>query len=154
MVWQAGRVSAVGPGAVRVRFDQLQQCQRCLRGEGCGAGVFSRLFSARGAELVVSGEHELVQGQPVRVGVQERELLISALVLYGLPVVVFILAAAAAASLDVSPMASDGIALVVGVTAALLSVRAAIRLRGRILNPRVEPLSADSKCDVLESASE
>lgn len=153
MIWQRGRVCAVDSGRVRVRFENLQHCRRCLRGEGCGAGVFSRLFSPRGADLELPHRHGLVQGQAVRVGVSERELVASAVLIYGLPLLAFILAAAAAAKLASSALASDLVALVAGLAAATLCLLAAGRLRWRILNPRVEPLSADSDCAALESAS-
>lgn len=156
LAWQRGTVTAVGAGRVRVRFGALQHCRTCLRGQGCGAGVFGRLFSRRGAELWVAAQDDFRPGQAVRVGVRERDLLRAAGLLYGLPLLAFILAAALAATFFEQALARDAGALAAGLAGAGFSLWLVGPLRPRLLNPRLESLSAspgwDGECDELESA--
>ncbi|MFP4209179.1 MAG: SoxR reducing system RseC family protein [Wenzhouxiangella sp.] len=146
LVWQAGVVIASTPGRTRVRFEPLSGCQRCLQGEGCGAGVFSRLFMGRRAELEVVTAACPPAGQRVRVGVPAGALVGLAGLIYGLPVVVFILAAGAAASLASVDWARDLLGLAVGGLAAVLTVTVAGRRWSAVLNPRLEVLSASAGC--------
>ncbi|TVS13752.1 MAG: hypothetical protein EA419_00975 [Wenzhouxiangella sp.] len=152
--WQTGRVTAVSSVTVTIQFESLEQCRRCLRGEGCGAGVFSRLFSARATELIVPARRELCVGQFVRVGVRETDLMKAALWLYGLPVVAFILAAVLAGMLFDSAAWRDAVGLLSGLLAAAISVGCARHLKGRMLNPALEPVSALSECTGLETPAE
>ncbi len=123
-----------------------------MQGEGCGAGVFGRLFSQRGAEIWLPARAEFRPGQAVRVGVRERDLLRAAVLLYGLPLLSFILAAAAAATVPSEPWVRDFGALAAGLAGAAMALWLIGRLRGRVLNPRLESLSGRAGCDELESA--
>lgn len=152
LAWQIGTVIEVVGGRVRVRFGALQHCQRCLKGEGCGAGVFGRLFARRGAEIWLAAPNGFRPGQAVRVGVRERDLLRAAVVLYGLPLLSFILAAAAAATVWGEAWSRDFGALAAGLAAAALALWLIGRMRVRMLNPRLESLSGSAGCDALESA--
>ncbi len=149
--WQTGRVMQVEGERIRVRFQPLSQCERCMSGEGCGAGVFGRLFARRGAEMVVDGPAGLKVGQPVRVGVPERLLLGMALWLYGLPLLAFILAAGLVATLLGQGVAQDALALLLGLLAAWIAARLAGILGRSRLNPTVELLSSSAGCTSLES---
>lgn len=142
--WQTAAVAAVEGEWVKLRFQPLAHCRRCLRGEGCGAGVFSRLFAARGSELWLPAPEALQPGQLVRVGVREQELVRAAAVLYGFPVLSFILAAGLAATVFSHPLHGDLAALVLGLAAGAVSIRISGRWRGRILNPRLESLSGSA----------
>ncbi|NDY94466.1 SoxR reducing system RseC family protein [Wenzhouxiangella limi] len=150
-VWQAGVVVHSTEAAARIRFEPLTHCQRCLRGEGCGAGVFSRLFAGRRAELDLPTDHRLAPGQPVRVGIRSGTLVRLAVVIYGLPVVVFILAAAATATLLAPGWEQDVLSLLGGLAAAALALVFVARRRTGALNPIVETLSAGAGRPRLES---
>lgn len=134
-----------------IRFEAVAHCRRCLRGEGCGAGVFSRLFAARGTDLTVSVRCAVREGQLVRVGVREADLMRAACWLYGLPLIAFILAAVLAGMLFDELVVQDATGLLFGLLAAAGSATCVHRLRGRMLNPAVEPLSALSECAGLET---
>lgn len=153
-VWQAGVVAGGTETGVWVRFEPLSHCQRCLQGEGCGAGVFSRLFAGRQAQLHVETATRLGTGQPVRVGIPPAALLRLAVVIYGLPVLVFILAAASTATLLPSGWVQDLVALISGMAAASIAVSLALRSRAELLNPQLEVLSASAGCAALESGSD
>jgi len=141
IVWQPALVLEAGEDWVRVGFDRLETCQACLRGEGCGAGVFSRLFVARRATLMIWTGEPPAPGQRVRVGVKSSHLLLASLMLYAAPLVAFMVGALLAhLALGDSPW-RDPAVLVSGLAvggSVLLSLR---RGRGLALNPRVEPLS-------------
>jgi positive regulator of sigma E activity len=113
--------------------------------------VFSRLFAGRRAELHVTTADRLKSGQAVRIGISSAALVRLAAVVYGLPVVVFILAAAATATLVPSGGLQDLLALCSGIVAASCAVLYAVRRRSRMLNPRLEVLSASAVCSPVET---
>lgn len=151
LTWQRGIVSEISGTRVKIRFGALQQCRRCLRGEGCGAGVFGRLFARSGAEMWLRADQPFSPGQAVRVGVLQRDLLRAAAFLYALPLLVFILAAAGGATFFSQSMARDFGALAAGLLAASASLWLVGRLRIGLLNPRLESLSASAECEKLDS---
>lgn len=153
LAWQRGTVSEISGTRVKVRFGSLQQCRRCLRGEGCGAGVFGRLFARGGAEMWLTADQPFSPGQAVRVGVLPRDLVRSAALLYALPLLAFILAAAAGATFFDQSLTRDLGALVAGLLAAAVSLSLAGRLRVGVLNPRLESLSASAECEKLDSGA-
>lgn len=148
IIWQVATVVDASPGRLRLAFDPLSNCARCLRGEGCGAGVFSRLFSRR--QAVISLEHRNVfrVGQKLRVGVLGSQLLFGALFLYGLPVVAFVLGAVLGHELANDGPVRDLVSLIGGL---ILAGSVLLLCRQRPLhglNPRLEPLSCtNSGCD-------
>lgn len=141
MVWQPARVLECGEDWMRIGFDRLETCQACLRGEGCGAGVFSRLFVARQATLRLPANEPLSVGQRVRVGVSSGQLLLASILLYAAPLSAFLIAALGAHLAMVDAAWRDPIALVAGLASGGLVLLALRRGRGMTLNPRVEPLS-------------
>jgi sigma-E factor negative regulatory protein RseC len=151
-LWQPATVVSIGPDRLTVSFKSLSQCQRCLRGEGCGAGVFSRLFPNRPTSLVLTQAHSFRTGQRVRVGLAPAQLLRGALMLYGLPLAAFLGGALIGHGLPSDAGARDLTALVLG----LLAGAGALIMIGRrplgVLNPIVEPLSCMPSGSSLESA--
>lgn len=107
--------------------------------------MFSRLFASRGATLWLPTAVPFIPGSSVRVGVRERELMCAAVVLYGVPLLAFILAAVAAATVFEQTPGQDLGALLIGVICAASAWALAGRLRSRILNPRVESLSGTAE---------
>lgn len=150
-VWQTGVVVHCTGKLVRVRFEPLTHCQRCVRGEGCGAGIFSRLFAGSRAEMDVASDACLESGQPVRLGISSAALVRLAALVYGLPVVVFILVAAVAATLLPNGWSQDLLSLLSGIAAAAIAVFCAVRRGSVALNPRLEVLSALAGCSPVES---
>ncbi|MEE4329508.1 MAG: SoxR reducing system RseC family protein [Wenzhouxiangella sp.] len=144
IVWQPARILESGDDWVRVGFDQLETCAACLRGEGCGAGVFSRLFGARQATWTISTIEPLAVGERVRVGVSSGQLMLASIVLYGFPLAAFIGAALTAHLLLADAAWRDPAALCAGLLAGAFALLTLRRGRGFALNPRVEPLSCSS----------
>lgn len=148
MIWQVATVVDASPGQLRVAFDPLGACARCLRGDGCGAGVFARLFSRRQAVISLQIQHDFQVGQKLRVGVPGSQLLSGALFLYGLPVLAFVVGTLLMHALVGEGTVGDLAGLVAGVISAALVLLLCRRRPLHGLNPRLEPLSCTSSgCD-------
>ena len=118
--WQPATVVSADGERVQLRFDQLSQCQRCLRGEGCGAGVFSQLFSQRSTTLQLPSNESWQVGQQVRVGLAPQRLVSGSLLLYGWPLIGFLGGAILGGQLDLPLVSPDLAALLAGMAAAFL----------------------------------
>lgn len=147
-LWQIGTIDhGEGEDRLVVRLDSVNPCARCLSGEGCGAGVFSRWF-ARGAVLLpVPEDTDFHIGQRVRVGVNAVGLMRAALWVYGLPAVAFVGAAILGHRLADGPLLQDLTALFLGLAAGAGAFSLA-RIRPLAdMTPVIEPVS----CAALES---
>jgi sigma-E factor negative regulatory protein RseC len=144
VAWHVAQVLETGSGRVRVRFERPRFCERCQRGQGCGAGVFSRLFPRRSTEVVIKTSLAPAIGDWVRIGIPGSALALTALFVYGLPVFAFVLGALPAHWWIESPLWRDLLSLAGGVVLALVTWRVGRRFDPRQLNPVVEPLSCAS----------
>ncbi len=143
-LWQPATVVAVEAGHLTLRFDSPDQCRRCLRGEGCGAGVFTRLFVTRPGLLELASDQSWRVGQRVRVGLTPHALAGAALRLYGLPLVAFIAGAVIGQALVPAGWAGDLAALILGLSGAAFVIRFAGLGRWKGMNPELEALSCNS----------
>ncbi len=150
LVWQAGIVDDAGPGAVTVRFDRLAACQRCLEGNGCGAGVFSRLFARRHACLVLNTPLACREGEAVRVGISQRALLASAVMIYAGPLLAFFIGALLGHHLAPAETARDAFALFGGVGLAVAWLVVLRSARWARVEPVVERMPGQAEA-TLES---
>jgi sigma-E factor negative regulatory protein RseC len=139
--WQPAEVIEVEAGRVRLRFSRPDTCRRCAAGEGCGAGVFGRLFPRRSVEIELPCRVEVAVGDWVRVGIPSRTLAMVALLTYGLPLAGFIGGAAIVHGWFESALARDLAALAVGLLLAGVAWRLGRVLVERISLPGIEPLS-------------
>lgn len=89
LVWQIGRVEACHGQRVKIVFDSIDQCQRCLDGQGCGAGIFTQLFSTRGAATHLNADFNPAVGQWVRVGISPSAIVRASALLYAWPLALF-----------------------------------------------------------------
>jgi len=141
LVWQLAEVVEDDQGSRWARFSSLTACERCLAGEGCGAGVFSRLFSRHQARLPLPPDSRLRPGQRIRVGISTSELLLMAFLLYGLPLIGFFIGAAVFHVMFPDHAWRDLAALLGGLLAGALSFLPARQGWGVARNPRIEALS-------------
>jgi sigma-E factor negative regulatory protein RseC len=127
-VWQPAVVTRITEDKLWLHLDALSACQRCLQGDGCGAGVFARLFARRHASVVIDGVHDCKVGQRIRIGIDERSLMLAAVFLYGLPLTGFLTGALAGHVLAAESVFQDLLALAAGLlTAALVHVLTRLR---------------------------
>ncbi|MFU8830520.1 MAG: SoxR reducing system RseC family protein [Wenzhouxiangella sp.] len=151
LIWQVATVVEAQDELLRVSFDSLTTCQRCLQGQGCGAGAFSRLFARRQASLVVRCEHDFAIGDRLRVGVSGSGLVLSALALYGLPLLGFLVGALIGHVLAGDMAGRDFIALMSGLMSGLAAFGLFRLGPGLRLRPRIERLSCTKADSALES---
>jgi sigma-E factor negative regulatory protein RseC len=143
-IWQVATVVEVSDDRIRLAFDPLSACARCLNGEGCGSGVFARLFSRRQTLMALGRQNDFRIGQKLRVGVEASHLVYGALFLYGIPVVAFVFGAVLASLVIGAGPGGDLAALVAGLVLAGVSVTLFRQRTLSGLNPRLEPLSCTS----------
>lgn len=144
VIWQVATVVDASPGRLQLALDPLSTCSRCLRGEGCGAGVFARLFRQRRTVISLERRHEFQVGQKLRVGMDGSVLLYGAMILYGLPIAAFVLGALSGHGLGGGGPFGDLAALVGGLVLAGLALLFVRRRPLHGLNPRLELLSCTS----------
>lgn len=93
LIWHTGVVRR-GAGRVWLEFSDVASCNRCSRGTGCGAALFSRLFVRPEACIPLDrdlyGNHGRPDGRLVRAGLDPRWLMLAAAATYLLPVAAFI----------------------------------------------------------------
>lgn len=135
-------VSLTSDGRARVRVNRETACARCAAGKGCGAGLLGRQRDAGELTLDVPGNLRLQPNDAVELGIADGDLLRASLLVYGLPLVTAMLAAAAAHLAN----ATDAATVVAGL-AGLLAGLAVARLRLRQvsclknLTPKIVALS-------------
>jgi sigma-E factor negative regulatory protein RseC len=132
-------------------FSAPKECQRCARGEGCGAGVFARLFSRRSTRVTLPGSLAVSCGDWVRVGLEPRQLVLAAAVHYGLPLLGFLSGAVAGHLAMGDGPGQDAAALATGLVVFAAVARMLARSERPLLNPALERLSCtrgDTKSSV------
>lgn len=133
LIWQPGVVGGDPSGRRWLEFRAAGDCERCARGEGCGAATFARLFTRAVSRLPVPADVSIAPGRAVVVGVQARWLLLAAAVLYLAPVGGFV---AGAATAELLWPGRDALALATGLAIGAGGFIAARRF-GRRVPPRL-----------------
>lgn len=134
LIWQTAVVRIDDVGAAWLEFSDPGACSRCASGSGCGAALFSRLFTRRDTRVPLPADESVAGGRVVRVGLDSRWLMMAAGAAYLLPVLTFVVAAAGA---DLVWPGSDPAALVSGLTFALAAVALARHPLKFLGNPRL-----------------
>ncbi|MDT8449320.1 MAG: SoxR reducing system RseC family protein [Wenzhouxiangellaceae bacterium] len=96
LIWQTAVVRAHGDGRGWLEFADAGRCARCESGTGCGAALFSRLFTRRSPALPLPPGAEFDSGRIVRVGVPVAGLVRAAAAMYLAPAVAFLAGAVGA----------------------------------------------------------
>ena len=148
LIWQPGVVADKSGDEYCVEMDTPQHCQRCLDGQGCGAGVFSQLFAKKGARLMVSSIEPLNIGDRVQVGVSPQGILKASVALYAWPLALFLLTLVVVGPLwlKLGLWGGEWGVLVVALAVPAFGIKALAQLRFQAVNPTVVPLSC-SKTD-------
>ncbi|HSM30114.1 MAG TPA: SoxR reducing system RseC family protein [Woeseiaceae bacterium] len=111
-------------------------CARCASGRGCGAGLFAARGGSRRLEVEVSEGLELAEGDVVDIRLAPGNVLLAALIVYGLPLAGAAAAAALAYMASLGDAAAAAMALAGLVSGALIGRR---RLRGDSCLARFTP---------------
>lgn len=147
MHWHPARVCRSDTQSLTLMFERPEHCQRCQAGQGCGAGLWARLFvSTQPTTMTVPRQHlhghqdaqqTFVDGDWVRVGVPSTVLARAAFSVYGWPLLVFV------ATLLVAPRDWPEVGvLALAVLAAMAAVIFSRRRRSGAWMMRIEGLKA------------
>ncbi|RUO80592.1 Fis family transcriptional regulator [Idiomarina tyrosinivorans] len=108
MVRELGEVTAVGRGVITIATQLKSGCGSCVQQSTCGAGIISKVFSEKRAELTVETDDKFALGETVQLSIAEEWLTRFALLVYGLPIVALLVSAIA---LSAIPGISEGIVI-------------------------------------------
>ncbi|MGB5625274.1 MAG: SoxR reducing system RseC family protein [Woeseiaceae bacterium] len=114
------------PPYALVEVDTMVQCARCAAGKGCGAGLLGGTTGSRRVEALIGAGLTVSEGDEVRIELEPRNLLQASLIVYGVPLVSAIVAAALAYSADLGDL-DAALAALGGIVAGLLFVRFRLR---------------------------
>jgi sigma-E factor negative regulatory protein RseC len=117
--------SELSPYAL-VEVDTTVQCSRCAAGKGCGAGLLGGTTGSRRVEALIGAGLTVSEGDEVRIELEPGNLLQASLIVYGVPLVSAIVAAALAYSADLGDL-DAALAALGGVVAGLLFARFRLR---------------------------
>ena len=133
MEYPRGRIIAVKHAGsalqALVEVDATVQCKRCAEGKGCGAGLFGTTAATRRVEALVRQDMTVGKGDEVWIALEPRNLLRASLIVYGLPLI-FAVAAAAAAYFSGLRDLGAALAALAGVVTGLLVARSKLRNSG------------------------
>ena len=123
-----------------VSVDVAASCPRCAAGKGCGAGLFSSSDSLRQVEASVPPGVDVSVDDVVEVTLAPNNLLQASVLVYGLPLLGAILAAAIAYALTLGDAAA-ATAAIAGLGLGLIAGRWRLRQTSclRRFIPSVEP---------------
>ncbi|PQJ67835.1 SoxR reducing system RseC family protein [Photobacterium angustum] len=87
-------VTAVEKGAVTVSCQQQTSCGHCASRDSCGTGIVTKAMPGRVHDIKIATQSSLSIGQVVEIGLSERSMLSSALLIYMLPLLFLLLGSA------------------------------------------------------------
>lgn len=95
MIESVATVVAVGDTWAQVECRRKSACGHCHQQESCGVGAIAKAMPGRPQLLEIALTAPVLVGQQVRIGIPERSLLTSALLVYMVPVLFLLLGALA-----------------------------------------------------------
>ncbi|RVU41659.1 sigma E positive regulator RseC/MucC [Rheinheimera riviphila] len=93
MVEEIATVVQIEPAGVWLQTKVVSSCQSCSANDSCTSGVVAKAMTRRDYRFFLQhteADEELLVGQQVRIGIAEDVLVKSALLVYLLPLVLFI----------------------------------------------------------------
>ncbi|MCH7821586.1 MAG: SoxR reducing system RseC family protein [Proteobacteria bacterium] len=109
-----------------VDIDVVEVCPRCAAGKGCGAGLLASGDRIRQVEASMHPDLNLAEGDLVEIALAPSNLLRAALIVYGLPMLGAVVAAAAANAWSLGD-ASAAMAALFGLAAGIVLGRWRLR---------------------------
>lgn len=96
MIEERARVEGVHDGLITVTAGAKQGCPTCAQGQGCAGGVLGKLANRKNRRVQVGNPRGIAvqPGDWVRIGLDEAALVQGAMLVYLLPLVALLLAAA------------------------------------------------------------
>lgn len=140
MIEEAGRVVAVDGRKVWIETLQQTSCGSCSAKSTCGQGLMNQMGKPH--HICLTAEQELHVGDQVLLGIPENTLLQSAMLAYGLPLMLFVLLAALADSLL---NASEPIVILAGLLGLCVGFIAVRRIASGRRGAHMQPIILSSK---------
>lgn len=95
MIESIATVVAVRDNWAQVECRRKSACGHCHQQESCGVGTLAKAMPGRPQLLEVALTTPVIVGQQIRIGIPERSLLTSALLVYMVPLLFLLLGAVA-----------------------------------------------------------
>ncbi|MGF1726936.1 SoxR reducing system RseC family protein [Photobacterium nomapromontoriensis] len=93
MMRSLATVIATRPGEMTVSCQQQSSCGSCASQESCGSGIVSKALPGRQHQITLSTEVTAKVGEVVEIGLSERSMLHSAMLVYVLPLLCLVVGA-------------------------------------------------------------
>ena len=91
MIEETGIVRKVQGNQVWIETQIKTTCGTCHVNKNCGTSVVAKAFTAMPELLKLTSPHELAEGQTVKLGIPEEQLMGASMLVYLLPIFVLIL---------------------------------------------------------------
>ncbi|MBY5963163.1 SoxR reducing system RseC family protein [Marinobacter nauticus] len=92
MITETGKVVALAGDQVWVQTIRTSACQSCSARSGCGQRALAAVSGGRANQVLVDNSVGARVGDEVVIGLDEQSLLNASLIIYGLPLVLMVLA--------------------------------------------------------------
>jgi len=119
-------VTRAGDLHATIAVDVSTACPRCAAGKGCGAGILAAGRITRQVQVPVDPELGLVEGDVVDLTLAPKHILRAAVIVYGLPMLGALAAAATAYAVALGD-AGAAVAALVGLACGMLLGRWRLR---------------------------
>lgn len=116
----SGKIETINDGIACVVVDAAVTCPRCEAGRGCGAGLLTGNAKPRRMEVGIPQGMAFAAGDAVTLSIAPRYLLRAAMLAYGLPLLLMLLAVGLARVAGVA--SSDAAAVVFSATGLLVGI--------------------------------
>jgi sigma-E factor negative regulatory protein RseC len=90
MIEETGIVRKVQGRQVWIETQIKTTCGTCHVNKNCGTSVVAKAFTAKPELLQLNSPHELKEGQTVKLGIPEEQLMGASMLVYLLPIIVLI----------------------------------------------------------------
>lgn len=94
MIQERGVITQVQEGAIQVSTKVANTCGSCQQNQHCGTGLLAKWLAPKPEDLRLECQESVAVGQEVVLGVEEGILLKAAALIYMVPLLVLVIAAA------------------------------------------------------------
>ncbi|GGC81027.1 SoxR reducing system RseC family protein [Marinobacter halophilus] len=95
MITETGKVVALKDDNAWVQTIRASACQSCSARSGCGQRALAKVSGGRANQVLVANTAGAKVGDEVLIGIDEQSLLTASLAVYGLPLVLMVVASIA-----------------------------------------------------------
>ncbi len=100
MIEQTVKIIRISAGKATGESLSKSGCARCEAGEGCGGGIFSKLFGNKTFHIELQNQLNANIGEHIVIGLSERALTLGSLLLYLIPLIGLVFGAVIGDQLD------------------------------------------------------